>query len=65
MKALFTTITNVNFDDESIKRLTQKITNKTPCDNNFDIKSVWDCNEDIRSLKSLILFGVKGIAAYC
>lgn len=25
---------------------------------------MWDCNEDIRSLKSLILFGLKGIAAY-
>jgi hydroxylamine reductase len=25
---------------------------------------VWECNEDIRSLKSLVLFGLKGIAAY-
>ena len=64
IESLFTTITNVNFDDKSIKELTQKITSKTPCDNNFDIKSVWECNEDTRSLKSLILFGLKGIAAY-
>ena len=64
IEALFTTITNVNFDDESIKQLTQGLVSKTPCDNNYDIKSVWDCNEDTRSLKSLILFGLKGIAAY-
>ena len=30
----------------------------------FDIATVWNCDEDVRSLKSLILFGVKGIAAY-
>lgn len=62
--ALFTTITNVNFDNNSIKELTSKIKDKTPCDNNFDIASVWVCDEDVRSLKSLILFGLKGIAAY-
>ena len=54
--ALFTTITNVNFDNNSIKELTSKIKDKTPCDNNFDIASVWVCDEDVRSLKSLILF---------
>lgn len=64
IEALFTTITNVNFDYESIKELTQKLTEKIPCNNNFDIKAVWECDEDIRSLKSLILFGLKGIAAY-
>lgn len=64
IESLFTTITNVNFDDKSIKELTLKLIRKTPCNNNFDIKSVWECNEDIRSLKSLILFGLKGIAAY-
>ncbi len=30
----------------------------------FSMKEIWEGNEDIRSLKSLILFGVKGIAAY-
>ncbi len=60
---LFTTITNVNFDAESIKNEVQKIidlTGKT----DFDISSVWNTDEDIRSLKSLILFGLKGVAAY-
>ena len=27
-------------------------------------KNIWEADEDIRSLKSLILFGVRGVAAY-
>ncbi len=61
---LFTTITNVNFDDESIQKFIQNIQKNINCDSKFDIKNVWNCDEDIRSLKSLILFGLKGIAAY-
>ena len=61
---LFTTITNVNFDDKSIKKFIKKVQRNIKCDTNFDIKTVWDCNEDTRSLKSLILFGLKGMAAY-
>ena len=38
IESLFTTITNVNFDDKSIKQLIQELINKTPCNNNFDIK---------------------------
>lgn len=64
IKGLFTTITNVNFDNESIKKLTKEIENNTDCSDEFDIKNIWETNEDIRSLKSLILFGLKGIAAY-
>lgn len=61
--SLFTTITNVNFDNESIKKLRNRV-NELIKGQNFDITTVWNCNEDIRSLKSLILFGLKGIAAY-
>jgi len=61
---LFTTITNVNFDNASIKNLTQKISESITQPSSFDIAHVWNCDEDIRSLKSLILFGLKGIAAY-
>lgn len=61
---LFTTITNVNFDDESIQKFIQNIRKNINCDSKFDIKNVWNCDEDTRSLKSLILFGLKGIAAY-
>ena len=61
---LFTTITNVNFDDESIQIFTSKVKKLIQQPSPFNINSVWQCNDDIRSLKSLILFGLKGIAAY-
>lgn len=61
---LFTTITNVNFDDESIKKLTKDVSELIKQPSDFDINSVWHCDEDLKSLKSLILFGLKGIAAY-
>lgn len=28
------------------------------------MSEIWNSNEEIRSLKSLILFGIRGIAAY-
>lgn len=61
---LFVTITNVNFDNEAIEKYLQKVKSVKKCDNNFDVKSIWNCDEDIQSLKSLILFGLKGMAAY-
>ncbi len=61
---LFVTITNVNFDNKSIQKFIDKVKAHIKCDFDFDIKTVWDCDEDIRSLKSLILFGLKGMAAY-
>ena len=60
---LFTTITNVNFNSCDIEnRISQVFEKSGKAD--FDIQSVWACEEDIRSLKSLILFGLKGMAAY-
>lgn len=64
IEGLFTTITNVNFDNKSIIAFIQKVKDRINCDKTFDINSVWTADEDIRSLKSLILFGLKGIAAY-
>lgn len=61
---LFITITNVNFDDEFIKRYIENVKEHIDHDKKFDIKNIWETNEDIRSLKSLVLFGLKGIAAY-
>ena len=65
--SLFTTITNVNFDDEAIQRQieivrTEKV--KFPGNGAFDMARLWGANEDIRSLKSLLLFGMRGMAAY-
>lgn len=63
INGLFTTITNVNFDAEAVKNEVQTIINLTG-KTDFDIASVWKAEENIRSLKSLILFGLKGMAAY-
>ena len=56
IEGLFTTITNANFDNESLKTMI-----KNP---EYDMNKIWQGNEDVRSLKSLILFGLKGMAAY-
>ena len=61
---LFTTVTNVNFDNASIELLIEEVNNSVNCSNEFDVQTIWNENEDIRSLKSLILFGLKGMAAY-
>ena len=67
LEGLFTTITNVNFDDASIKDLTARIhttaaKTANACNSSivsdYDMNNIWNANEDIRSLKSLILFGV-------
>jgi len=74
--ALFTAITNVNFDDVAISALGMRINDAvtdlasarglTPdAEGDFDLNTVWaGSDEDVRSLKSLLLFGIRGIAAY-
>ncbi|MGN0584222.1 MAG: hydroxylamine reductase, partial [Ruminococcus sp.] len=64
MKGLFTTVTNVSFNDTTIKELISDIQKESGSAESFDMKKIWNADEDIRSLKSLILFGVKGMAAY-
>ena len=78
IKGLFTTITNVNFNDEAICEVIKEIHNEreklvpqcgscgAPCgrNNDFDMNELWNAQEDVRSLKSLILFGLRGMAAY-
>ena len=66
--ALFRTITNVDFSAESIKEHIDLVNKEASrfgkVAKKFTISDIWTGNEDIRSLKSLILFGLKGIAAY-
>ena len=78
LEGLFTTVTNVNFNDETLKILIYKIENAKKklvpncftcsgsCGRNdiFDMNTLWTTDEDVRSLKSLILFGIRGMAAY-
>jgi len=67
-KALFTTVTNVSFDDESLKIMVDCVdkmkADLDPTAVDYDMAKLWDDNEDIRSLKTLILLGIKGVAAY-
>ncbi len=78
IEGLFTTITNVNFNNDSISDLIKKVAAEkhrlvpdcsecgAPCgrNNDYDMSELWNADEDIRSLKSLILFGIRGMAAY-
>ena len=78
VEALFATITNVNFNDETLRALIARVDDAkrtlvpdcyscgASCGRNadYDMNSLWQADEDIRSLKSLILFGIRGIAAY-
>ena len=78
IKGLFTTITNVSFNPETITALIDEVHAEKqrlvpncvscaePCGRNddYDMEKLWNADEDIRSLKSLILFGIRGMAAY-
>lgn len=68
LEALFATLTNVSFHDGSLTRQLEAVhalRAKLGCScADYDMKQVWEADEDIRSLKSLILFGVRGMAAY-
>lgn len=67
IEGLFTTVTNVNFNNSSIDELCMKVDNqisKLGGSAEMDMTALWCDNEDVRSLKSLILFGLRGMAAY-
>lgn len=78
LEGLFTTITNVNFNNETINERIADVKNEksviagecsccaSGCStkDDYDMNDLWNDNEDIRSLKSLILFGLRGVAAY-
>lgn len=89
-KALFTTVTNVNFDDDKligiIKQgltLRDRIKAENSISGNLHDSAVWTAensedflkkaasvgvlsteNEDVRSLRELLTYGLKGVAAY-
>ena len=77
LEGLFATVTNVNFDDESLRRIIEQTRRATAllnaqcgckddgtCKADYAMPGIWEANEDIRSLKSLILLGLRGVAAY-
>ena len=78
IEGLFTTLTNVNFNEETILSQIETVRRErealihgysgcaSPYDRSdeYDMTRLWTDDADIRSLKSLILFGLKGVAAY-
>ena len=64
IEALFATITNVNFNSETLLALIDRVKSISPNIVTYNMKNLWNEDEDIRSLKSLILFGIRGMAAY-
>ena len=78
VEGLFATLTNVNFDNDALLALLDRVELEkkklvpdcfycaSPCgrNNDYDMDKLWNAEEDIRSLKSLILFGIRGLAAY-
>ncbi len=78
LEGLFATITNVNFNNVSLGALIQRvgdeekrlILHSAACSSaggesdDYDMRKLWTAQEDVRSLKSLILFGIRGMAAY-
>ena len=77
IEGLFSTITNVNFNDETLRVMIDRIHEEksrivpgcaacaSPCGNteDYDMKQIWEADEDIRSLKSLILIRISGMSA--
>lgn len=72
-EGLFTTVTNVNFNPETLRALIDRVNAEKARiardgdgreDDNYDVRRIWDADENVRSGKSLILFGMRGMAAY-
>lgn len=66
MDGLFTTLTNVNFDNGAIRKFMDRVRKEIDELGGADKPKVklWEGDTDIVSLRSTLLFGLKGMAAY-
>ena len=78
LEGLMSAVADADIDDETITALIAQAQEEkrrlvpncffcaSPCGrtNDYDMQELWTADEDIRSLKSLILFGIGGIAPY-
>ncbi|MDL2253059.1 hydroxylamine reductase [Ruminococcaceae bacterium OttesenSCG-928-I18] len=77
LAGLFTTVTNVDFDSPTVQKHVDEVhalrdalvarqgeTCECAGKEDYDMQKVWQADEDVRSLKSLLLFGMRGMAAY-
>ncbi len=79
LEGLFSTITNVNFNNETLMTLIDRVELEkerlvpkcfecaSACgrNDNFDMQSLWQADEDIRSLKSLIFIWYTWCCGLC
>lgn len=79
IESLFMTLTNVNFDNDSIQAQIDRVHREqsglvpqcaacaSPCGKNedYDMNQLWQAEENIRSLKSLLLFGLAWACSVC
>lgn len=69
-EGLFTCVTNVNFDTPRILELARQVSAAngwlSGCSScsGFQLADLWKEEENVRSLKSTLLFGLRGMAAY-
>lgn len=69
LRSLFATITNVDFNPQTLQahidevHALLKTYGGSPAQD-FSLQEIWHAQEDIRSLKSLLLFGIRGMSAY-
>ncbi len=67
MQSLFATVTNVNFDPERLEeliRMAEAVTAKLGGTKEFKSHSLFEGDRDVVSLRSMLLFGLRGMAAY-
>ena len=63
--SLFLTLTNTNFDSARISSAIKDAESLLSGDNGYEFSiEKLDTDEDLRSLKELLLYGIKGLAAY-
>jgi len=66
-QGLFATITNVNFDPDRIEGLAEEVHEQTRLmggAEDFPVHQLWSGDPDIVSLRSTLLLGMRGMAAY-
>lgn len=67
MESLFATVTNVNFDPARINQFVETVRQETRTLGGTASPSpvaLWEGNTDLVSLRSTLLFGIRGMAAY-
>ncbi|MDR1396216.1 MAG: hydroxylamine reductase [Desulfarculales bacterium] len=64
IEGLFATVTNVNFSGDEVNKITERVRADLAVESTYAMDDLWKASEDVRTIKSLILFGIRGIAAY-